>query len=461
MRKLLPAILVLGTTVLYSQTTVYSFDPNRQVHDLRAYTYILVDSLETFTDEQVTSGKLNDRFRQYPSVSGAKKINKPYWLRFSIQTNTPVKDWWLLLRDSLMLRYTSTTEYAEMVYVNEARVVNGQQSTGFLVPRSQKQVRVTAGFSAFSFSIAPSQVQTVYLKIPEQVENYPEYSWPVIHDPSVPLAAISDAMTLRILNAIALIFCILSFFFYFFIKEKSYLFFGLYTLFLSQHYLILHPDLPFIDLYIPEHPQLVLGFWRLLAMGCLLMFLLFGRYFTNLQALSKKTDMWFRIFISVWAVFVVADSISLFIFKKPFFPSFVFYSLVIIAFGFFIRFAFFKNILARFFVIGALWLVVFIILGILTNLEIIDLFFNPWPVGQVGQLLIFAAALAYKVRLNEKARAEAGRIKDMDEIKSKFFANISHEFRTPLSLIQGPLQQIEQKAGGKEGTVDVPVRHIK
>jgi signal transduction histidine kinase/CheY-like chemotaxis protein/AraC-like DNA-binding protein len=53
---------------------------------------------------------------------------------------------------------------------------------------------------------------------------------------------------------------------------------------------------------------------------------------------------------------------------------------------------------------------------------------------------------------------QAEKLKEMAAVKSRFFANISHEFRTPLTLIMGPLEQILSDYHGQDSQLEKKVK---
>ncbi|MEX2234521.1 MAG: ATP-binding protein [Cyclobacteriaceae bacterium] len=77
-------------------------------------------------------------------------------------------------------------------------------------------------------------------------------------------------------------------------------------------------------------------------------------------------------------------------------------------------------------------------------------------------LAITSRKLAIELENNANLRIknmEADKLRELDELKSRFFANISHEFRTPLTLLFGPIERRLASGTASEDKAELKIMH--
>jgi signal transduction histidine kinase len=197
--------------------------------------------------------------------------------------------------------------------------------------------------------------------------------------------------------------------------------------------------------YFVYYPHI--GLFFLLRMVCSALGLLgWGLYHTRLgrrhpQALGLALAMLPAFFIS-WMIYVVRDPDS---------PYYAGLSLVLMAMALVLRWEVRLGAIASILVL-IMYLLAAFGHGTVTNAP--ALFNNLYFLLLTGVIVLFGGRVHSSLRLREyKLRSELEqkqreleesnrKLKELDQIKSRFFANISHELRTPLTLLIAPLESL-------------------
>lgn len=256
--------------------------------------------------------------------------------------------------------------------------------------------------------------------------------------------------------------------FFFIARDKAYVFYAFYLLSNAAYslYVWMRLDPSLSAIMIPDHPE-YLDYFALQIFPGIACYGFFLQAFLDLEHKLPKWHNYLNYFIYLA---IPLGVICLFVLIHPDLDNEVataIMALYILAgslFGIFMSIPLFRtgDKTAYFFIAGLFLMVtgVFFAASSFLRFGRTPLFLRFFQIGSLLEVICFSLGLGYKQFMNErekqktklalitaqmlqeKEQNEARRLQELDQIKTRFYANITHEFRTPLTVIMGMIDNI-------------------
>jgi len=447
-----------------STISVAVLEADRTNYKLREFVQVLADSAEGYTIEDILAPAQQAKFQ---TISGDPFVTtnyQYYWGKIQVENRLPEAG----KRVEWVLSLSSTWTNLD-VFTIEKDGSWQLAPNGSFTPDYLKEFSPTARGNLVKLSLPPGEIVTVYFRgISERKAIIPTF-----HVFLQPLDIFfAKLLKEKVNNAIFIGFLLMMLFYnlivYFFGRDRSFIFYSGYLLMVVVYACYSSDDLAdwFGPLLFPDHPAYY-SFFKLSIYLGLMCYLTFIRSFLDLEQLLPKWDRYFKGVISLgfllivlyvivaWTSnfsYVLEDRITMF------YIGLVILSCVLLSYPLYKT----KDVKGYFVVAG----IAVISLGSL--LTLFSRLLPSWPfsifylkAAAVVEILIFSLGLAYRQRqqaqareqadfalkesqlIQEKKQLEADRLLELNDFKARFYTNITHEFRTPLTVILGMSENIK------------------
>jgi len=442
----------------------------QETYTLVPFTQIAADNIGEITAENIDRHLRNVPFQQLGQQDFTLEANQYYWGKLVLQNNLPdaarYKEWILDISYSL-------TEFEIFFQAPDGRYHH--QLNGLFRSHQLKDFVPILEGSFTKIILPPKQNITIYIRAKSSRKSIPpDFEVDIQHITSF----YEQLQTDRRNHAFFLGFIVMALLFniilYFFGRDKSFIFYSIYLLALIIYASFSTGDLAdwLEPTLFPNHPEYnYLG--KLFIYIGLMAYIAFMRSFLKLNELLPKWDVFFKGLFWIglpWLVvdfivcvqsgfsYVDADPITFVYILLFFFSNLVFICYL----------AKTRDKKAYFIIAGIVLWFGGTILTVISWLQTPAFALIYLKIGSIFEIIAFSLGLAYRQRehvkdkqkayfqlekskmLQEQEQAETQRLKELEELKSNLYTNITHEFRTPLTVIQGMAEQIKHSNYAQE-----------
>lgn len=361
------------------------------------------------------------------------------------------------------------------VFVVDSNGLVKKYRTGFFVPTNERSFSPIKKSNIVKINLSLGEKKTIYFRSQnERKYVVPNFNLELEHS----VVFFSHLEKKKQWNGIyigfVLMMLVYNFFLFIYAKDKSYLYYSGYIFGFTVFSLYNSGDLAdwLGEWFLKNNPRWIYYF-KPISYITFMGYLAFLRSFLDLEKLLPWWDNAFKIFSYGTIITIIVDYFlmwySTFSYNVADIGA-VLYAIafLILCFSFLRPLYKTKDKKGLYVIAGFSFMGLGLLATIWMRLQSVDYSITYFRIGTIFEIIIFSLGMAYRQKeveeekrkgefelekakiLQDNEHREAERLKELNNLKSRLYTNITHEFRTPLTVIMGMTENIEGHDEQKE-----------